>query len=179
MQNSLLSKYSGAVPRYTSYPTAPHFHEDIDCGKYAQWLQAITGKERISLYIHVPYCDRLCWFCGCHTKQVLRYDPIAAYLPALHRETDTVAEALDGRGHVTALHLGGGFFAFGEVGLAGEVRPAPRGQDRLKEAAKLGFSVAVVPKANLPRKNDKAFEGLTVHGVDRIEEAMELARSLA
>ena len=72
-----------------------------------------------------------------------------------------------------------GFLAFGEVGLAGEVRPAPRGQDRLKEAAKLGFSVAVVPKANLPRKNDKAFEGLTVHGVDRIEEAMELARSLA
>ncbi|MDZ4359797.1 MAG: magnesium chelatase domain-containing protein, partial [Variovorax sp.] len=72
-----------------------------------------------------------------------------------------------------------GFIAFGEVGLAGEVRPAPRGQERLKEAAKLGFSVAVVPKANLPKKNDKAFEGLTVHGVDRIEEAMELARSLA
>ena len=71
-----------------------------------------------------------------------------------------------------------GFLAFGEVGLAGEVRPAPRGQERLKEAAKLGFSVAVVPKANLPKKNDKAFEGLTVHGVERIEEAMELARSL-
>ncbi|MBS3910286.1 MAG: DNA repair protein RadA [Hydrogenophaga sp.] len=71
-----------------------------------------------------------------------------------------------------------GFLAFGEVGLAGEVRPAPRGQERLKEAAKLGFSVAVVPKANMPKKNDKAFEGLTVHGVERIEEAMELARSL-
>jgi len=72
-----------------------------------------------------------------------------------------------------------GFIAFGEVGLAGEVRPAPRGQERLKEAAKLGFRVAVVPKANAPKKNDKAFEGLTIHGVDRIEEAMELARSLA
>ena len=72
-----------------------------------------------------------------------------------------------------------GFIAFGEVGLAGEVRPAPRGQERLKEAAKLGFSVAVVPKANAPKRNDKTFEGLTIHGVDRIEEAMELARSLA
>ncbi len=72
-----------------------------------------------------------------------------------------------------------GFIAFGEVGLAGEVRPAPRGQDRLKEAAKLGFSVAVVPKANLPRKGDKAFEGLTIHGVERIEEAMEVTRALA
>jgi DNA repair protein RadA/Sms len=71
-----------------------------------------------------------------------------------------------------------GFIAYGEVGLAGEVRPAPRGQERLKEAAKLGFSVAVVPKANLPKKNDKAFEGLTVHGVERIEQALQLVRTL-
>ena len=65
-----------------------------------------------------------------------------------------------------------GFIAFGEVGLAGEVRPAPRGQERLKEAAKLGFTVAVVPKANAPKKNDKNFEGLTIYPVDRIEDAM-------
>ena len=68
-----------------------------------------------------------------------------------------------------------GFLAFGEVGLAGEVRPAPRGQERLKEAAKLGFSTAIVPKANLPKK---PIEGLQVHGVDRIEEAMGLVRGL-
>jgi DNA repair protein RadA/Sms len=68
-----------------------------------------------------------------------------------------------------------GFIAFGEVGLAGEVRPAPRGQERLKEAAKLGFSVAVVPKANAPKK---PIEGLTIHVVERIEQAIDLARSL-
>jgi len=68
-----------------------------------------------------------------------------------------------------------GFIAFGEVGLAGEVRPAPRGQERLKEAAKLGFSVAIVPKANAPKK---PVEGLTIHAVDRIEEAIQLAREL-
>ncbi len=68
-----------------------------------------------------------------------------------------------------------GFIAFGEVGLAGEVRPAPRGQDRLKEAAKLGFSIAVVPKANAPKK---PLDGLTIHAVERVEEAMELIRSL-
>ncbi|MFA5682274.1 MAG: DNA repair protein RadA [Hydrogenophaga sp.] len=72
-----------------------------------------------------------------------------------------------------------GFIAFGEVGLAGEVRPAPRGQERLKEAAKLGFSVAVVPKANAPKKNDKAFEGLAIHAVERIEEAMSRVRELS
>jgi DNA repair protein RadA/Sms len=68
-----------------------------------------------------------------------------------------------------------GFIAFGEVGLAGEVRPAPRGQERLKEAAKLGFSVAVVPKANAPKR---PVEGLTLHVVDRIEQAIDLVRSL-
>ena len=68
-----------------------------------------------------------------------------------------------------------GFIAFGEVGLAGEVRPAPRGQDRLREAAKLGFSVAVVPKANAPKK---PIEGLTLHAVERIEEAIEVVRGL-
>ncbi len=68
-----------------------------------------------------------------------------------------------------------GFVAFGEVGLAGEVRPAPRGQERLKEAAKLGFSVAVVPKANAPKK---PIEGLTIHAVDRIEQAIEVVRGL-
>ena len=72
-----------------------------------------------------------------------------------------------------------GFLAFGEVGLAGEVRPAPRGQDRLKEAAKLGFTVAVVPKANAPKKAQlKDFEGLTIHPVDRVDDAMALVRTL-
>ncbi len=68
-----------------------------------------------------------------------------------------------------------GFIAFGEVGLAGEVRPAPRGQERLKEAAKLGFSVAVVPKANAPKK---PIEGLTIHAVERIEQAIDAVRGL-
>lgn len=68
-----------------------------------------------------------------------------------------------------------GFFAFGEVGLAGEVRPAPRGQERLKEAAKLGFSVALVPAANAPKK---AIEGLTIHAVERVEQAVSLVRTL-
>ena len=72
-----------------------------------------------------------------------------------------------------------GFLAFGEVGLAGEVRPAPRGQERLREAAKLGFSVAIVPKANAPKASSREFEGLTIHPVERIEQALEVVRGLA
>ena len=68
-----------------------------------------------------------------------------------------------------------GLVAFGEVGLAGEIRPAPRGQERLREAAKLGFSIALVPKANLPKHQ---IEGLQVIGVERIDEAMNKVREL-
>ena len=68
-----------------------------------------------------------------------------------------------------------GFITFGEVGLAGEIRPAPRGQERLKEAAKLGFSTAVIPKANAPKK---PIEGLTIHAVERVEQAIELAQQM-
>ena len=80
-----------------------------------------------------------------------------------------IASSLRGRA------LPRGFFAFGEVGLAGEVRPAPRGQERLREAAKLGFTIAVVPRANAPKK---AIEGLTIHAMDRIEEAIEVVRGV-
>ncbi|KOC19500.1 DNA repair protein RadA [Comamonas testosteroni] len=68
-----------------------------------------------------------------------------------------------------------GFIAFGEVGLAGEVRPAPRGQERLKEAAKLGFTIAVVPKANTPKK---PIAGLTIHAVERVDEAINIVRGI-
>jgi len=108
MLDDLIKRYAKPVPRYTSYPTAPHFHADIDSATYAAWLGELPPQTPISLYVHVPFCDRLCWFCGCHTKQVLRYDPIAAYLPSVYREIEMVSDKLGGRGHVVALHLGGG-----------------------------------------------------------------------
>lgn len=74
--------------------------------------------------------------------------------------------------------LRSGLVAFGEIGLAGEIRPAPRGQERLKEAAKLGFTHAIVPKANLPKHPDPALHGLTLVGVERIEEAIQVMKSL-
>lgn len=105
---ALLGKYSGAVPRYTSYPTAPHFGEKVDCGKYAQWLGELRSGQDISLYIHIPYCDRLCWFCACHTKHTLKYEPITAYLAALYEEIAKVGSLVGAGAKVTAVHFGGG-----------------------------------------------------------------------
>jgi len=55
------------APRYTSYPTAPHFTAAVDGDVYRQWLAELPGGAPLSLYLHVPYCRPLCWYCGCHT----------------------------------------------------------------------------------------------------------------
>ncbi|MGM4910771.1 oxygen-independent coproporphyrinogen III oxidase [Rhizobium sp. 768_B6_N1_8] len=107
MKTDLLKKYSGPVPRYTSYPTAPQLNASIGAGEYALWLDEIAPGTAVSLYVHIPYCDRLCWFCACHTKQTLRYEPIAAYLRSLKDEIDMVAQLIP-EARITALHLGGG-----------------------------------------------------------------------
>jgi DNA repair protein RadA/Sms len=69
--------------------------------------------------------------------------------------------------------LPSGFLAFGEVGLAGEVRPAPQGIERMREAAKLGFKHLLIPKANMPRKADEALKDVQLHPVERVEEALQ------
>ena len=90
MSPNLTEKYSAPVPRYTSYPTAPHFLPDIGATHLFKWLDALDDGDELSLYIHIPYCDRLCWFCACHTKHTLKYEPITSYLNSLHKEIDLV-----------------------------------------------------------------------------------------
>ncbi|MEN9896221.1 MAG: oxygen-independent coproporphyrinogen oxidase, partial [Pseudomonadota bacterium] len=108
MDRALIDTYSGSVPRYTSYPTAPHFHPGIDTSVYAGWLANLGLGQSLSLYVHIPYCDRLCWFCACHTKHTLQYAPVAQYLKALHREIETVGHHVSPGAIVTSLHFGGG-----------------------------------------------------------------------
>jgi len=96
-----------AVPRYTSYPTAPHFGPAVDADTYAGWLEGLSGSDAVSLYLHVPYCRSLCLYCGCHTKAVRRPEPVEAYAERLLSEIDLVA-ARTGRRRIVHLHWGGG-----------------------------------------------------------------------
>lgn len=105
---NLIAKYSQAVPRYTSYPTAPHFRKDFSPLTAKYWLSSIPDNESLSLYIHIPYCDRLCWFCGCHTQHTRQYDPIRTYVDYLIQEIDLIGTHMERRPKVSALHLGGG-----------------------------------------------------------------------
>jgi oxygen-independent coproporphyrinogen III oxidase len=100
--------FAARVPRYTSYPTAPHFHAGVDARAYRTWLSELDPAQPLSLYLHVPFCDTLCWFCGCHTKVVNSYSPLAGYLELLKGEIGLVADALGARRRVTHIHWGGG-----------------------------------------------------------------------
>ncbi|MEM8796034.1 MAG: oxygen-independent coproporphyrinogen III oxidase [Pseudomonadota bacterium] len=97
-----------STPRYTSYPTAPHFHTGIGSDEYASWLENLDPREPVSLYLHVPFCRKLCWYCGCNMKLATRLEPIARYADTLLKEIDLVADHLPGRMTLSHLHWGGG-----------------------------------------------------------------------
>ncbi len=104
----LIARYDGRVPRYTSYPTAPHFTPAIGRRAYAQWLAALPGDSQLSLYLHVPFCDRLCLYCGCNTSVVRLESSHRAYAALLIREIDRVAALIGRRATVSHVHWGGG-----------------------------------------------------------------------
>ncbi len=108
MINELSKKYDLMVPRYTSYPTAPHFSDAVTPDVYRGWLETLDPATPLSLYFHIPFCDEMCSFCGCYTKIVKRYDPVADYLGVLLDEIDLVAATLPTRFRATNLHWGGG-----------------------------------------------------------------------
>jgi len=108
MPDTLPDKYDLRVPRYTSYPTAPHFTADVREDVYRQWLGGLDPQQVLSLYFHIPFCDSMCWFCGCYTKIVNQYKPIRQYLDVLDKEIELLADALPGRFSASHLHWGGG-----------------------------------------------------------------------
>ena len=96
-----------AVPRYTSYPTAPHFNAAIGAARATQWLADLPDNATLSLYLHVPFCSAICTYCGCNTKAVRREAPLDDYTATLEKEIDLLARATRAR-RVTHIHWGGG-----------------------------------------------------------------------
>lgn len=96
------------VPRYTSYPTAPNFRPAPDDSAHEKWLRELPPSEPVSLYLHVPFCRQMCWYCGCHTTVTHRGEPVRRYVEHLEREIRLVASKLGHRPQVAHLHWGGG-----------------------------------------------------------------------
>ncbi len=96
------------APRYTSYPTAVQFGPEVDEDVHREWLSSLRGGPPVSLYVHVPFCKRLCWYCGCNTRVANSADPITDYYRHLEQEVALVRAAIGDTIAVSALHLGGG-----------------------------------------------------------------------
>lgn len=116
-ESGLLAYASANLPRYTSYPTAPHF-TPLEEARLRQWLADTGPDDALSLYVHVPFCASLCWYCGCHTAVTRSAARIAQYGAALAEEARLLGAVLPAHGGVAALHLGGGTpTALGPEGL--------------------------------------------------------------
>jgi oxygen-independent coproporphyrinogen III oxidase len=96
------------VPRYTSYPTAAEFSGAVGRADMEQALVGVSADEPVSLYVHIPYCHEICWYCGCNTGAANKTGRLAAYLEALHAEIDTVSRLLAGNGRIQRIAFGGG-----------------------------------------------------------------------
>lgn len=108
MTPELLEKYDTRVPRYTSYPTANHFGPAVGPETYGRWLAELPAGETLSLYLHVPFCMKLCWYCGCHTTIVHSYAPVESYRDLLLAEIELAAGAIPSRAAVSGIYWGGG-----------------------------------------------------------------------
>lgn len=100
--------FEARVPRYTSYPTANHFSTDVGPRHFSEWLQSVPEGTDVSLYVHVPFCRRLCWFCACRTQGTATGDPVRAYVGHLLKEIELVAETMAPGVRLSRMHWGGG-----------------------------------------------------------------------
>lgn len=189
MRSDLAAKYDLRVPRYTSYPTAPHFHPGVNADTYAGWLSELPPEAPLSLYLHVAYCAEMCWFCGCHTKITRQYAPVADYMDALWREVDLVADALPGRMGARHIHFGGGsptilsaedfvrtighlrdrFAVMADAEIAVELDPRTADEDYVKAMAGAGVTRASIGVQDFNEKVQKAINRIQpLEVVDRV-----------
>jgi oxygen-independent coproporphyrinogen-3 oxidase len=150
MPDPILRHLERRLPRYTSYPTAPHFSDAIGADTYRHWLGAVAPRTPVSLYLHIPFCRELCWFCGCSTRVVRKAEIVAQYAERLMAEIDLVADALPANLPVGQVHFGGG--------SPNSLEPETLTQvvERLDKRFWLGQDTEVAVELD-PRTTDEAF----------------------
>jgi oxygen-independent coproporphyrinogen-3 oxidase len=161
MTSASLALAERSAPRYTSYPTAPHFSPAIGAEQAGRWLAELSPRANLSIYLHVPFCPAICTYCGCHTKALRQDAPLTSYKETLLREIELVAASTPAR-RVRSIHWGGG-------------TPSMLGPSRFREVARvLGEQFDLDPDVEHaieldPRLVDEALaEALVTSGVNRV-----------
>lgn len=159
---ALIAKYDRPVPRYTSYPTAPHFSAAVGAGEYEAWLRALPDDTALSLYLHVPFCQSLCLFCACHTTVVRQDEPLLAYADTLMAEIDLIAGLIGRDTRVAHVHWGGGTPT--RLPPAAMRRVMARLRDRFRFDTDAEIAVEVDPRTLTPAHVD----ALAAFGTNRV-----------
>jgi oxygen-independent coproporphyrinogen-3 oxidase len=196
---ALLKKYDKAGPRYTSYPTAPYFHEGIDDKVFLDHIrhdnQNIKNKD-LSLYFHIPFCDTLCYFCGCNMMVTRNQNKIEQYLEYLEKEIQLLKPHIDEDRKVIQLHFGGGtpthlspdqirrlgsmihkYFDFkdnAEIGV--EIDPRELTKDHMVALSEVGFNRCSMGIQDFDEKVQKTVNRIQPEGITR--DAVDWAREL-
>lgn len=192
-QLARLGLFDARVPRYTSYPTAPQFSPAVGEGAFRDWVAAIAPGSEISLYLHVPFCRRLCWFCACRTQGTATDAPVLAYVEVLKAELRHLAAILPQGVTLSRLHWGGGtptmlppdairdlsraIFAVTPMAPGGEfsveIDPDEVDEPRLDALAEMGLNRASIgvqdfdPEIQATIGREQSYE-LTAHVVQQI-----------
>lgn len=180
-ERCLVEKYDRPGPRYTSYPTAPHFHEDFGVADYRQAVlvsQQVAQPRPLSVYVHVPFCERLCYYCGCSKIITHNRQRAAEYLDYLKREIALQAELFDQARVLTQLHLGGGTPTFLSNRQLGELIDCLAQHFQFASEAQREFSLEVDPRTVTPAQVHElrrlGFNRLSL-GVQDFDPAVQLA----
>ena len=191
----LVRRYNQPGPRYTSYPTAPHFTEEYGTNAFAEDLTAGSADTPLSLYLHLPFCRSLCYYCGCHMKVTQKPETIATYLDALKQEIDLMAAEMNTARPVVQMHWGGGtptyltaeqirdlgahlhdrfrFTEDAEISLEAD----PRGltEDRIAAAADVGVNRISIGVQDVNREVQEAIN--RVQPTEQVAQAVNWARA--
>ncbi len=156
-----LGLFDARVPRYTSYPTAPHFAAGVGAGEVAAWLGKIPAGSSVSVYVHVPFCRNLCWFCACRTQGTATAAPVAAYLETLKAELRLAQRHLADGITIEHLHFGGGTPTLMEPAMIADLTAAIFDMAPLADGAQ--FSVEIDPN----EIDDARLDALAAAGLNR------------
>ncbi|MCC1491702.1 oxygen-independent coproporphyrinogen III oxidase [Cognatishimia sp. F0-27] len=158
-QLTRLGLFDAKVPRYTSYPTAPQFGSDVGPDDFAGWIEALPDTAQISLYLHIPFCRRLCWFCACRTQGTATAAPVAGYVENLKQELAILKRHLPPRVTLSRLHWGGGTPTLLAPDMIRDLAGAIRGTVDFAPGAE--FSVEIDPnEVDGPRLDALAESGM-------------------
>jgi len=190
-----LGLFDAKVPRYTSYPTAPHFSADISASDVRNWITEIPRNTQISLYIHIPFCRRLCWFCACRTQGLPNLSPLTGYIERLKKELALIRSSLPRGLSLGHLHLGGGTPTILNVGqikslmahifdtlplsknveISVEIDPTEVDAERIAALAEIGMTRASIGIQDFDPDIQAAIG--RIQGFDTTKRAFDLLRS--